>query len=165
MQKKRHKPRIATVRIGEKPTPERRNQNGGVISEIVDRGAGDKILVKRYRAVWECPLDTYLCRRVISEQEYRAGLKFRHAYFRAVLGIKVDNIGSGSGGDREMAMLTPIYSERLLNDAYEALSFKQKEIVISVCGHDEVVGETAKLKTLHRGLERLCDVWKIRELA
>lgn len=164
MRKNRHKGRILTVRMGEKPTPERRRQNGGVISEIVDRGAGDRILVKRYRAVWECPLDVYLDREVITEPEYRAGQKFRNAYFRAVLGIKVDDIGTGNEGDREMAMLSPIYSDRLLCDAYEALSPKQKAIVVSVCGHDEVAGETARLKTLHRGLEKLCDVWKISSL-
>ena len=164
MSKKPKKPRILTVRIGETPTPERRHHNGGVVSEIVDRDISDKILIRRYKAVWECPLDTYLERNAISEPEHRAGLKFRHAYFRAILGIKVDDIGSGSEGDREMAYLTPIYSQRLLQDAYEALSPQQKAIVINVCGHDQVAGETARLKTLHRGLERLCEVWKINDL-
>jgi len=164
MSKKQRKRRILTVRIGETPTPERRRHNGGVVSEIVDRDVSDRILIKRYKAVWECPLDTYLGRRAISEAEHRAGQKFRHAYFRAVLGIKLDDIGTGSEGDYEMAVLTPVYSQRLLRDAYEALSPKQKAIVISVCGHDEVAGETARLKTLHRGLEKLCDVWKINGL-
>lgn len=164
MVKKPKKARILTVRIGERPSPERQFRNGGVVSEIVDRDVSDKILIRRYKAVWECPLDTYLARSAISEPEHRAGLKFRHAYFRAVLGIKVDDIGSGSEGDREMAYLTPIYSQRLLRDAYEALSRHQKAIVINVCGHDQVAGETAKLKTLHRGLEKLCEVWKINNL-
>jgi hypothetical protein len=63
-----------------------------------------------------------------------------------------------------MASLTPIYSERLIGQAYEALSPKQKAIIVDVCGHDECAGETAKFKTLLRGLTKLCEVWKINEL-
>jgi hypothetical protein len=164
MAKKPGKPRILTVRIGETPTPERRFHNGGVASEVVDRDVSHTILIKRYKAMWECPLDAYLLRNAISEPEHRAGIKFRNAYFRAVLGIKVEDIGSGGEGDREMAALMPVYSERLLRDAYKALSPKQKAMVINVCGHDQVAGETARLKTLHRGLEKLCEVWKINNI-
>lgn len=164
MAKKHKKQRITTVRIGDKPTQERQNHNGGVEAETVDRGVNGKILVKRYKAVWECPLDAYLGRGAISELEHLAGLKFRNAYLRAVLRLKIADIGAGCRGDLEMAALTPIYSEKLLNDAYAALSPKQKAIVIDVCGHDEVAGDTAKMKTLHRGLEKLCDVWKINQL-
>ena len=165
MSQNRRKTRITTVRIGEAPTQERRRQNGGVTHEAVDRDKHGRVLIRRYKSVWDCPLDTYRDRQVISAPEYEAGSKFRHAYFRAVLGIKVDDVGAGSCGDKEMAVLTPIYSERLLKEAYEALSEHQKAIIIDVCGHDECAGETAKLKTLHRGLERLCEIWKINELA
>jgi hypothetical protein len=156
---KKQKNRILTVRIGETPTQERRSHDGGVKAEIVDRDISDKVLIKRYRAVWECPLDTYLDRAAISPPEHRVGQKFRRAYFRAVFGIRVEDVGSGCEGDFEMSMLTPIYSQRILKQAYEALSLKQKEIVINVCGHDEVAGSTAKVKTLHRALERLTDLW------
>jgi hypothetical protein len=164
MSKKQRKTRISTVRIGEVPTPERRRHNGGVACENVDRDVNGRVLVKRYKSVWDCPLDAYRSRDVITETEHHAGLKFRYAYFRAVLGIRVEDIGSGSKEDTEMAFLSPIYSERLLNEAYEALSPKQKDIVIDVCGHDECAGETAKLKTLHRALEKLCEIWEINGL-
>jgi len=165
MSKRYRKGRILTVRIGETSTPERRRHNGGVKAEIVDRDISDQILIKRYKAVWECPLDTYLERNVISAPEHKAGLKFRHAYFRAVLGIRVDDLGTGCRGDVEITALMPIHSERLLNDAFAVLSPKQKAIVIDVCGHDEVAGDTPRMKTLHRGLEKLCDLWKISGLA
>jgi hypothetical protein len=165
MSKKYRKNRILTVRIGETPTKERRNHNGGVIAEIADRDSAHRILIKRFRAVWECPLDKYRDDMAISLAEHQAGLKFKNAYYRAVLGIKVSDIGSGCKGDWEMASLTAVYSERLLIEAYQALSPKQKAIVINVCGHDEVAGTTARLKTLHRGLMKLCNVWKISDLA
>jgi hypothetical protein len=80
------------------------------------------------------------------------------------LGLKIEDVGSGSKGDMEMAFLSPLYSEILLKEAYKALSAKQKDIVIDVCGHDECAGATAKLKTLHRGLEKLCEIWEINGL-
>jgi len=164
MAKKQKKARILTVRAGEAPTPERRFHNGGVVSEIVDRDISHSILVKRYKAAWECPLDAYLIRGAITEPEHRAGVKFRNAYLRAVLRLRIEDIGTGCRGSADMAALTPIYSQRLLNDAYSALSTKQRAILISVCGHDEVAGATPRLKTLHRGLEKLCEVWKINKI-
>ena len=163
MKGKHYRDRIATVRVGEAPTPERRNQNGGIKAEIVDRDVSDRVLVKRYKAVWECPLDTYFDHDTISAPEHHAGQKFRRAYFRAVFGIHVEDIGSGCEGDPEMGILTPLYSERLIKQACSVLSPKQKEVVINVCGYDEVAGSTAKVKTLHRALERLCEIWEIKE--
>ena len=164
MSKKRHKTRISSVRIGETPTRERRHHNGGVVSEIIDRDVSGNILIKRYKSVWDCPLDAYLDRAVISESEHEAGYKFRYAYFRAVLGIRVADVGSGNKGDPEMAFLNPLYSTRLLNEAYEALSPKQAAIIINVCGHDEVAGDTDRLQTLRRGLKKLCKLLKINEI-
>ena len=165
MTKRQRKKHYSPTCNGLIPTDERRKQNGGVSSEIINRDKNGKPLTKRYKSVWDCPLDVYLDRSVIDVSEHAAGYKFRHAYFRAVLGIRVSDIGSGNQGDKEMAVITPIYSERLLSEAYEALTPEQKTIVISVCGHDECAGKTAKLQTLHRGLERLRHLWKISEVA
>ncbi len=49
---------------GGMPTKERHYQNGGVTFDVIDHD--HKILVKRYRAVWECPLDAYMEQGAIS---------------------------------------------------------------------------------------------------
>ena len=100
MSKRQHKKRVHAVRIGESPTPERRRQNGGVNAEVVDRDVTGQILIQRYKAFADCPLDIYFLRGQLTEAEYKAGIKFRNAYFRAVLRIKVDDIGSGCHGSR-----------------------------------------------------------------
>src|SRR6202044_1104230 len=73
------------IKIGAIPTKERRRQNGGVFSEVIDRDANGKVFMKRYRAVWECPLDVYRDQKVINDREYRAGLRFHEAYYGAVI--------------------------------------------------------------------------------
>src|SRR4029079_5450248 len=104
-----------------------------VISEIIDRDANGKVLIKRYRAVWECPLDAYLGRRAISEPEHRAGLKFRRAYHRAVLSRsaayrRLNNSSTNTG---------PTSSDKLLKQAYRTLSPYYKGTIIDICGYDQ----------------------------
>jgi len=157
--KRNHK--VHSVRTGETPTPERGLQNGGVVAEVIDRDTEGQILIQRYRAQHESPLDAYFLRQKISEAEYKAGVRFRNAYYRAVLKIRVDNMGRGSQGDTEITKLGPIYSEELLQETYAAVSPAQKAAIISVCGHDEYLGDTYKVETLHRGLERMATRWKL----
>lgn len=159
MAKHKRKNRVRTIRIGETPTPERRHHNGGVVSEAVDRGANDQILILRYKAIAECPLDIYYVKNRISEAEYKTALRFRHAYFRGVLDLKVGGIGGGDQGAVGLGPLAVIYSRELLDQAYKALSASQKAAVISVCGHDEWAGTTAKVKTLCRALQELAKLW------
>ena len=161
MKKRRQKNRATSVRTGETPTQERRRQNGGFTVEVIDRDVENRILIQRYRALSESPLDAYCLRNALTGAEYKAGVKFRQAYFRAVLKIKVNDMGEGAKGDVEISALTPIYSEKLLREAYEAISPKQKAVIIAVCGHDEYLGDTYKIQTLHRGLEKLVDLWKL----
>jgi hypothetical protein len=161
MAKRKHKGRITAVRTGETPTPERRLQHGGVSAEVIDRDNRGKVLMHRFKAIAECPLDAYWQRGHLTEAEYKAGTKFRHAYFRAILRIQVEDKGSGAHGDPEMSMIAPIYSEQILREAYVVLSPLQKAVIVAVCGHDEWAGGTPKIKTLHRGLERLVDLWKL----
>lgn len=161
MAKRKHKSRVLTVRSGDSPTPERRAQNGGVAKEVTDRDCRGNALMYRFKAVADCPLDAYFQRGHLTETEYKASMKFRHAYLRAILRVKVQDIDSGSRGDPEMAALMPIHSERILNEAYAVLSSAQKALIISVCGHDEWAGGFYKLQTLHRGLEKLADLWKL----
>src|SRR5580698_4359490 len=142
MSKRKRKHKAHAVRVDETPTPERRLQNGGVVAEVIDRDVEGQILIQRYRALHESPLDAYFLRQKISEAEYKAGIRFRHAYFRAVLKIQVDDLGEGAKGDVEISRLGPIYSEKLLREAYEAVSPAQKTAIITVCGHDEYLGDT-----------------------
>jgi hypothetical protein len=161
MAKRKHNKKLLPARVGEAPTPERRRQGSGIVAEVIDRDGGGKVLMHRFKAAADCPLDSYILRGNLTQAEYRAGIKFRHAYLRGVLRVHVEDIGSGAHGDPEQAALTPIYSERALREAYEVLSARQKAIVIAVCGHDEWAGGTVNIKTLQRGLGMMADLWKL----
>ncbi len=163
MSKRRYKKKAISIRVGELATKERRRQHGGVRTEIVDRSVDNKAIVKRHRAIAECTLDRYFLRELISEAEYEAGMKFRHAYLRAVLRIKVDDVGVGAHGDLEMSALMVIKSEKLLREAYGVLSLAQQTVIIAVCGFDEWAGGAYRLETFHRGLEKLIDLWKLAD--
>jgi hypothetical protein len=140
-------------------TKERRRQAGGVILEIVDRDSAGKALIKRHRARITCPLDDYFWRGCITPYEYQAGMKFRAAYMRAVLKLKIDDIGGGSQGDPEMSFLAMPISEQILGKAYAILSPAQKNMVITACGHDDYLRDKDRIQTLHRGLEKLAELW------
>lgn len=160
MATRKHKKTLQPVRIGEKPTQERRRHDY-IVTEIIDRDNQDNVLICRYKVVGNIPLEAYFLRGKITQDEYRAGQKFRQAYLRAVLKVQVDDASSGSHGDPEMCILTPIHSERVLREAYGVLTPTQKLLIISVCGHDEWAGSTVKLRTLHRALEALAKLWKL----
>ncbi len=147
------------ARSGEQATPERHLQQGGVRTEVVDRDAYNRIIIKRQRATIECALDRYFLQEKLNENDYEAGMKFRRAYLRAVLKVKVDDSGAGSHGDFEMATLIVIASDKLLRQAYAILSPAQKSVVINVCGHDFSAGDTYRLETLRRGLNKLAILW------
>jgi hypothetical protein len=151
---KRNKKSIVAIRIGERPSPQRHNQNGGVIADIIERTVDGKVLLERFRTYADCPLDVYFLRGKISEAQYMAGMNFRRAYMRAVLRIRVAE-RSSAAFDREMATLIPIYSYRFLEKAYATLSSAQKSLVIDICGHDRWAGDTYRLETFVRGLTKL----------
>jgi len=147
------------IRHGLAPTCERKRQQGGVLKETVDRDARGNVLIERYKAAFECRLDEYRLRDKINEDEYRVGIKFRHAYMRAVLKIQVEDIGSGCHGSYDMGALLPIHSERILREAYSVLSPSQKTAIIAVCGHDERPRDKDHFQTFRRGLEILTELW------
>lgn len=158
---KKHLKKKSSLRTGEVSTKQRRTQNGGVISEVVDRDISGKALIIRHKARYTCTLDRYFGQLRLSEAEYKAGIRFQHAYLRAVLRVKVYDVGGGSQGDAEMAALIVIKSEKLLKEAYSVLSEKQKAIIIAICGHDEFAGDTYRMQTLRRGLTKLSELWKL----
>lgn len=149
------KPRITTVKMGETPTKERRHQNGGVMSETVARDVDDKSLVKRYRAVWECPLDVYKDRKIITEPEHRAGLRFRQAYHRTVL----SRSAARERLNRYPAKEGLTMNEKLIKDAYHVVSPHNIGAVIDVCGHGQMIWSSKALESLRKGLGDLAVSW------
>ncbi|MFY9286903.1 MAG: hypothetical protein WAO98_00205 [Alphaproteobacteria bacterium] len=142
-------------------TKERRKQNGGVISEAIHERSADKTYIRRHRALFECALDGYLWYGKIEPNEYEAGMKFRRAYLRYVMNVRVDDYGSGAHGDRDMAALTPIISQQILRDAASVLSDAQRKLVMHVCGDNFRAGDGDKIETLRRGLKVLAKHWNI----
>jgi len=161
MAREKLKRKAMSVIAGEAATMERCNQNGGVIVEAVSNGQTAQEILIRHRAIAECVLDAYFLRETITEAQYEAGMKFRHAYLRAMLGIKVSDAGVGSHGDYEMSALMPAYCEQVLRTAYAVLSESQRRVVIDICGHDHWAGHSSRTKILIRGLGRLAKHWRM----
>jgi len=145
-----------TIRTGSAPTKERRRQNGGVTFDVIDRDYHNRILVKRYRAVCECPLDAYVETKAISVAEHWAGLKFREAYFRAVLCRRAayDRIS------RYTPNSDPVPGEKVLKEAYRAMSPHYRAAVTDICGHDQPARDEVKLDKLKKGLGQLACHWR-----
>ncbi len=161
MAKRRYKKKAITIRAGETAPKERQQHQGGLISEVIDRLPNGKAIMKRLRAMAECVLDAYVIRSVINLLEYKAGIRFRKAYLRAVLHIKTHDSGVGHHGDLEHAALTLTESEQILRQAYEVLDMMEKAVIIAVCGHDDWSGGTYRVKALHSGLAKLIKLWGI----
>ncbi len=146
---------ITNQNIDCSPTPERHRHNGGVIATALGLAADGKTFTNEYRAVWECPLDAYKDLNVISESEHQAGLRFRHAYHRAVLSrhATFERLNSRPIDTR----LTP--SERLLKDAYTKIPSYNKGTIIDICGHDQPARDMDALEKLRKGLGHLAVAW------
>lgn len=161
MSKRPYKKKALPFPSGETAPKERQQHQGGLKTEISDRDASGKAVIKRQSAVAECVLDAYFIRELISDPQYQAGMKFRYAYLRAMLRIKVADRGAGSHHDPEMSVITLIHSERLVKEAYAALDITEQTVVIAVCGHDEWAGGNHRMPYLQSGLDRLAILWKI----
>jgi len=148
--------RTALIKSGKIPTPERRRHNGGVYAEIIHRDAKSPVLVKRYRAVWECPLDAYRDLGVITKAQHRAGLKFRRIYYASVMCRAANDRMGPVDADLRIPRL-----KRVLNTAYRRLPFPHREAVIDACGHNLVIIDLAKLERLKRGLDQLVELWRM----
>lgn len=152
------------VRLGETATKERRRHDGGVVTEVVERDPAGNAYIKRQRAYSECRLEMYFRRNYLAEPEFRAGMKFREVYLRHLCGIRLGGsyapyLNERGHADAEGRVMAGLASERVLQAAYGALSEKQKEIVRSVCGHDQSAMRAARILTLKRGLEKLATLW------
>jgi hypothetical protein len=158
--KRKYKKKALPARLGERATLERRRQLGGIIVEVVDRDLRGSPIIRRDKAAIECHLDIYKYREQISIPEYDAGMIFRKAYVRYVLGIKVEDNVQGASGDVEMAMLAVPHSKKLLDQAHGVLSTPQWMVIEAICGLDDTAGNSYRFETFRRGLEKLVDLWK-----
>jgi hypothetical protein len=148
------KKRFNTVRIGIGPTKERCLQNGGVIAELIGRDASGTSLIKRYKAMWECPLDMYRDTNLISIGEHRAGMQFKSAYYNAVLYRRTVN----ERLYRELS-ITATRSDKIMKEAYEALQPGDLGLVVDVCAHDQHIWNLSAFEKLRRGLGHLAVRW------
>jgi hypothetical protein len=154
MQRK-HKRTIAVI-FGTSPTKERRQHNGGLIMERVAKGMKGRRVVNRYRAAWECPLDIYRARKLITGAEYQAGLRFRQAFHQAVLSrsAQIERWQPYTHTNME-----PTMSERLINEAYEVLGNEERDAVTTVCGYGGVIWNPAAYEKFKKGLGHLSVRW------
>jgi len=155
MMKQKHK-RPTSIKDGIAPTKERRRQNGGVFAEIINKDPKGNALLKRYRAVWECPLDAYKDIGIINAAQHKAGLEFRKAYYASVVCKTVNDRMSEEQLNREVSKL-----ERVLRAAFKELSPTHTESVIDACGHNLLVTDAVKLERLKIGLGKLTKLWNL----
>ncbi len=150
------KKKFSAVKVGIAPTKERRRQNGGVIQEIVKDGASGKI-TRRFRATTECPLDAYLAAALISKKEHRTGIRFRGAYYGAVLSRPTDS----RPVSEEEAAKEPTMYEKALEQAYRVLPTDELSAVIDVCGYSEYMWNPQAFEKMRKGLGRLAVQWNL----
>ena len=161
--KKRKSP---VVRIGEIATPERRRQNGGLITEVADRDASGNVYTKRQRAKYECILDCYHDEYRLNDAQYTAGLKFQEIFHRCFCGHAAKELCApflidGGEGSAEHRVIAHIYCTRLLDEALEQMTKKQQAVVRSVCGFGVPAGHSNKLAILGTALTKLARYWKL----
>ncbi len=155
MSKHKGKKHASGIKTGITPTNERHQHNGGIMAEAITLDSQGKALMHRYRAVWECPLDAYKDKKITTEPEYLSGLRFRQAYYRAVLSRRA---GYERLNTRPVdTSLTR--SERILRDAYRILPSYNMGAVVDICGHDHYAESEKKVKALRSGLGRLARCW------
>ena len=132
------------------PTKERFNQNGGLKIEDVGLPA-----TTRYRANWECPLDAYKDMNLITAPEHRAGMRFREAYYKAVLSRRA----AYERLNRYPTTTGLTMSERLVRDAQQTVPSHNIGVVIDICGYDRPARDNVMLEKLRKGLGHLAIRW------
>ncbi|MEJ0062757.1 MAG: hypothetical protein WDO70_06030 [Alphaproteobacteria bacterium] len=154
MSKRKGRKGITGLRTWATPTKERRRQNGGVICDTIQ--SSTRIgLIRRYRAVWECPLDAYHAHGVIRWAEYRAGLRLHRAYHGVVLCRRADYRPMSD----EHASWPQTRIEKLLNLARKIIMPEDLNTVIDICGHSRPAQFQRELVSLKRGLGDLASRW------
>jgi hypothetical protein len=155
MSKRKRTKAIARPRTWATPSKERRNQNGGLIWKAIPSSIRPGQTIRRYRAVWESPLDAYRAHGVISIAEYRAGLRFHRAYYGVVLCRRPDYRPTGE----EQAAWKETTVEKLLKLARRIIAPEDLNAAVEICGHSQPARNPRALTCLKRGLGDLASQW------
>lgn len=157
MRKHKRPKNITGPRTWVTPTKERHRQNGGLIAEVVPGSRRPGHFIKRYRAVWECPLDAYYDNGVINRAEYRAGRRFHRAYYGVVLLRRRDFRPTCEAH----ALWKETAVEKLLKLARKIVAPEDLNAVIAICGHSQPARNQRALSCLKRGLGDLASQWHL----
>jgi len=155
MSKHQDNPQIARPSAHGTPTKERAQHNGGVDEEVVAWDADGNPIATRFRAIWECPLDAYRDKGLISKQEHKTGIDFRRVYYGVVLNRPLDI----NPITEEQAAREPTASEALLKQAYDTLPSDEVEVIVTVCGNSHHIWNARAYEKLRRGLGHLALAW------
>lgn len=160
----RKKERVTAVRVGQLATPERRQQQGGVLLENVEKEPGEKLFIKRHRATFANVLDFYFYAGRMDEAQYKAALKFQEIYGRCFegQGFKLQSqalICDGGSGSAELKVLGRLDAQKHLQDVYRLLDQREKQVIIEVCGFNRAAGDKYRVKILLAALDRLALFW------
>src|SRR5882672_6041097 len=138
--------RPASIKNGATPTKERHHRNGGVYSEVIDRDANGKVFMRRYRARWERPFDLYREMNLITEAQYRAGIKFHRVFYSAVMCRKAEY----KPVSESHPLLEQTMSDKLLKKAYDVVDSDDIDTVVEVCGFGGRIWNPAAYEKLRK---------------
>lgn len=152
--------------VGEMATPERRRQQGGVMTEQVPSESAGNLPTIRHRVRIENVLDLMFRCRVnpLTDPQYTAGLKFYELFNHDKNGDKFKVLCSpfvmdGTHTGAEWKVLAHMSSARYLVEAYKQLTLEEQAIVRKVCGYDDFPEGKREHRVLRIALDKLAVFW------
>jgi hypothetical protein len=168
MAKGKHKKKktYPVVIVGERATPERRKQLGGVVSEIVEveEPRSLKTKVKRDRANYVSTLAYYHGTKRLNDPQTVAGEKYAELFNRVTFGYHYKVLCNPflidpGQADPEARMVAHMDCIRQLREIDALLSPAQRRVIINVCGYGERAKDKDERQTLQRGLDIAAEHW------
>ncbi|MFY9288975.1 MAG: hypothetical protein WAO98_10800 [Alphaproteobacteria bacterium] len=158
--RKKKSGRGEVLRLADGPTPERLKKDefyGGMGKTYEATGPNNPVKTVVFKSNAGCWLDRYKCKGFLDEVEYAAGVMFKKGWEATVKGIKTHDstVRQLIDGAACGAMDVLVGSERIVRLCLKKLTVAQRIAVVSVCGEDEALGTSAKIRTLRRGLEAI----------
>lgn len=147
--------------------PERARQDGGIITEPVDRNTRGKVIQTRARAKITCKLDWYFDARTIDSQMWHAGARFSLLYFtagkvpRVTVALKERIKRDPRLGDYDEWLNNYTVAQQKLTEAYGRLNEGERDVVREVAGLDNYAGTPGRVRTLCMALRALAVFWHI----
>jgi hypothetical protein len=165
-----------TIIEGDRPTPEREAKHGGFIEDLIPADPANpknRIHIKVRRARAHVPIEAYfkdgkLGSGKLGESAFAAAERYREAYLHIVLHkdvlspeiLQVGDRTRNIGGAEDNKLKLPL-SRRIVNEAREVTTKRQYEVLEATCGHDQWCGDSDRVETLRRGLERMARKWRL----